>query len=145
MKRGMFAALLLFAFCVPARAQYFAIPWFKIGGGAGAMTGGTYYLNATVGQADAVGRMTGGNYSVYSGFWAIALVTTGAPPLNISHSADTVTVYWENVPGWSLQQNSNLATLAGWSASSGVTSTNGTNYLIVTKPAGNLFFRLKGP
>ena len=31
----------------------------------------------------------------------------------------------------------------GWSASSGVTTLNGTNYLNLVAPTGNLFFRLK--
>jgi hypothetical protein len=45
--------------------------------------------------------------------------------------------------GWSLQQNNNLALPANWSASGGVTTSNGTNYLNITPPTGNLFFRLK--
>ena len=91
--------------------------------------------------------MTGGNYSLTGGFWALVSVvqTTGAPTLYISHAGSTVTVYWQDVSGWSLQQNSNLAASSGWSASSGVTTANGTNYLNLTSPAGNLFFRLKNP
>ena len=60
-----------------------------------------------------------------------------------SHAGNTVTVYWQDVPGWALQQNGNLASSAGWSASSGATLLNGTNYLNITSPPGNLFFRLK--
>ena len=87
--------------------------------------------------------MTGGAYSFTSGFWALyAVPTPGAPPLYLAHSGNTVTVYWQNVAGWSLQQNSNLVATAGWSASSGVTNSNGTNYLGVTAPTGNMFFRL---
>ncbi|MGH7978798.1 MAG: hypothetical protein ACREE6_05440 [Limisphaerales bacterium] len=32
-----------------------------------------------------------------------------------------VTVYWQNVSGWNLYQNGNLAGAGGWSASGGVT------------------------
>jgi hypothetical protein len=63
----------------------------------------------------------------------------GAPTLYISHSGNTVTVYWQDVSGWSLQQNISLTVPAGWTGSSGVTTSNGTNYLSLTSPTGNLF------
>ena len=63
--------------------------------------------------------------------------------LLISHSGNTVTVYWQDVPDWSLQQNGSLTDPNGWSPSGGVTTSNGTNYLNLTLPSGNLFFRLK--
>jgi N-acetylneuraminic acid mutarotase len=69
----------------------------------------------------------------------------GPPPLLIGHSGSTVTIFWQNVSGWTLQQNYNLATSAGWSASGGVTTANGTNYLNLTSPTRNLFFRLSNP
>jgi hypothetical protein len=56
-----------------------------------------------------------------------------------------VTVYWQNVSGWNLQQNNNLTLPANWSASGGITTSNGTNYLNVPNPAGNVYFRLKNP
>jgi len=56
-----------------------------------------------------------------------------------------VTVYWQDVSGWSLQQNNNLTVPAGWTGSSGMTTSNGTNYLTITPPTGNLFFRLANP
>jgi hypothetical protein len=67
------------------------------------------------------------------------------PALGITRSGNTVTVFWQNAPGWSLQQNINLATPAGWSPNSNWTTTNGTNYLNLVSPTGNLFFRLKQP
>jgi hypothetical protein len=105
------------------------------------------FLSGTIGQPDASGAMTGGNYSLTGGFWSLiaAVQTGGAPTLFISHSGNTVTVYWQAVSGWSLQQNSNLTSLGGWSASSGWTTSNGTNYLNITPPTGNLFFRLSQP
>ena len=91
--------------------------------------------------------MTGGNYSLTGGFWALYSVvqTPGAPTLYITRPGNTVTVYWQAVSGWSLQQNANLALANGWSASGGVTTANGTNYLNLTSPTGNLFFRLSNP
>ena len=67
------------------------------------------------------------------------------PVLNISQSGNTVTVYWENVSGWTLQQNNNLTNTGTWSVNSSWTTTNGTNYLNLTPPTGNLFFRLTQP
>ncbi len=68
--------------------------------------------------------------------------TPGAPTLYISHSGNTATVYWQSVSGWNLQQNSDLSLTNGWSANSSWTTSGGTNYLNVTPPVGNLFFRL---
>ncbi|MGA2242362.1 MAG: hypothetical protein ABSH11_10045 [Verrucomicrobiota bacterium] len=138
--------LLTSAFCLRGQAQTnYTIDWYKIAGGGGTSTGGTYQVSGTIGQHDAGGPMTGGNYSLTGGFWSLIAVvqTSGAPTLYIRHSGNTVTVYWQDVSGWSLQQNNNLATAAGWSASSGVTTSNDTNYLTITSPSGNLFFRLK--
>jgi len=71
--------------------------------------------------------MSGGSYSLTGGFWSLYAVvqTPGAPPLNISSSGNTVMVYWQAVSGWNLQTNNNLAIPANWSASSGVTTSNG--------------------
>jgi hypothetical protein len=146
MKELIRFCLLASVFCLPARAQQYSIDWYKVAGGGGTSTGGTYSVSGTIGQHDAGGPMTGGNYSLTGGFWALISVvqTPGAPMLYISHSGSTVTVFWQNVSGWNLQQNANLAT-ASWAASSGVTISNGTNYLSLTSPTGNLFFRLSNP
>ena len=128
-------------------AQTYTVDWYKIAGGGGTSTGGTYQVTGTIGQPDASGALTGGNYSVTGGFWALISVvqTAGAPTLSISHAGNAVTVYWQDVSGWNLQQNGSLAVTNGWSASSGITTSNGTNYLTLPNPAGNLFFRLKNP
>ena len=128
-----------------AFAQTYSIDWYKIAGGGGTSTGGTYQVSGTIGQPDAGGAMTGGNYSLTGGFWALISVvqSPGAPTLYISHSGNSVTVFWQVVSGWSLQQNNNLTLPANWTASGGVTTSNGTNYLNITSPTGNLFFRLK--
>ena len=127
-------------------AQQYSIDWYKIAGGGGTSTGQIFSVSGTIGQPDASPPMSGGQYSVTGGFWSLINVvqTPGAPVLNISHGGNTVTVYWQDVSGWNLQQNANLAT-AGWSASSGIVTNGGTNYLNLTNPAANLFFRLKNP
>jgi hypothetical protein len=129
-------------------AQSYTIDWYKIAGGGGTSTGGTYSVSGTIGQPDASGAMSGGNYSITGGFWALIQVvqTPGAPTLYISHSGNIATIYWLNVTGWNLHQNGNLVTPIGsWSVSSLPTLTNGTNYLSVTNPVGNVFYRLNNP
>ena len=128
-------------------AQSYSIDWHKVSGGGGTSTGGTYSVSGTIGQHDAGGPMTGGNYSLTGGFWALISVvqTPGAPALYISHSGNTVTVYWQNISGWTLHQNGNVANPGGWLLNSSWTTSNGTNSLILTSPTGNLFFRLSNP
>jgi hypothetical protein len=136
------------SFCLRAQAQNYSVDWFKISGGGGTSAGGSFSVSGTIGQHDASGAMSGGNYSVTGGFWALVNVvqTPGAPTLFISHSGNSVTVYWQNVSGWNLIQSGNLTTpVASWPASSSPTLIGGTNYLNLANPAGNLFFRLKNP
>ena len=139
--------ILIFGVLLPVwvSAQGYSINWYKIAGGGGTSTNGQYALSGTIGQHDAGGPMTGGNYSLTGGFWSLISVVqvAGAPTLYISHSGNTVTVYWQDIAGWSLQQNNNLSLPANWSASGGVTTSSGTNYLNLTSPTGNSFFRLK--
>ncbi|HEV2438201.1 MAG TPA: hypothetical protein VG077_19590 [Verrucomicrobiae bacterium] len=133
---------------VAASAQSYSINWYKISGGGGMnATGGVYSVSGTIGQHDAGGPMTGGGYQLTGGFWALisVLQTPGAPTLYIRQSGSTVTVFWQDVSGWTLQQNNNLTVPAGWSLSSGVTTSSGTNHLDITPPTGNLFFRLEHP
>src|ERR1039457_394216 len=126
-------------------AQFYSVDWYKVAGGGGTSTGGMYSVSGTIGQPDASGAMSGGQYSVTGGFWSLFSVvqTEGAPTLFISHSGNSVMVYWQSTGSWTLQQNADLAVPSGWSASSGVITSNGTNSLTLANPAGNLFFRLK--
>ena len=138
-------ALGLALFGLRAAAQSYSIDWYKLAGGGGTSTNGQYSLSGTIGQHDAGTTMSGGTYSLAGGFWALASVvqTPGAPTLYIRLTGGTVTVYWQAVPGWSLQHNSDLSAPANWSPSSGVTTSNGTNYLNLVSSTGTQFFRLK--
>ena len=130
-----------------AHAQNYAISWYKVAGGGGTSSGGTYALSGTIGQPDASTRMSGGNYSLTGGFWAFlqVLQTPGAPKLYITVSGTTVTVYWQNVSGWNLQQTSSVNPPVTWTLNSSWTTSNGTNYLNVTSPGGKTFYRLESP
>ena len=144
MKTLILFCLLISAICLPAVAQSYSIDWYKISGGGGTSTNSQYAVTGTIGQHDAGGAMTGGNYSLTGGFWALISVaqTPGAPTLYISHSGNTVKIYWQDVSGWSLEQNNSLTMPANWTASGGVMNSGGTNSLTLTNPTGNLFFRL---
>ena len=146
MKKTILSTLLALVASV-ASAQY-SVDWYKISGGGGTSGGGNFSISGTIGQPDASANnaLTGGNFSLTGGFWSLyAVQTAGAPTLFISRSNNVVTVYWQNVSGWSLQQNNNLATPLGWASSSGITTGNGTNYLTLTSPPGNRFYRLSNP
>src|ERR1035437_4574349 len=135
---------LLFAWLIPALgfAQTFSVDWYKISGGGGTSTGGVYSVSGTIGQHDASGAMSGGNYSVTGGFWSLISVvqTPGAPLLTITYSGNQAIVSWSpSVTGWTLQTNNNLAT-GTWGNYLGAVS---NNRLTNSPSRGNLFFRLK--
>jgi hypothetical protein len=125
-----------------ALAQSYNIDWYKIAGGGGMSTGGTYQVSGTIGQPDASGAMTGGNYSLTGGFWSLISIvqTPGAPLLTITYSGNQAIVSWSpSVTGWILQTNNNLAT-GTWGNYLGAVS---NNRLTNSPSQGNLFFRLK--
>ena len=123
--------------------QTYSIDWYKISGGGGTSTNGTYQLSGTIGQPDASAAMSGGNYSVTGGFWALINVvqTPGAPLLTIiSHAGNQAVISWDpSVSGWTLQTNNNLAT-GSWGNYAGTIVNNTTTN---SPTRGNLFFRLK--
>jgi hypothetical protein len=143
MKRLLLNIAVFLIPAVVAHAQQYSIDWYKVSGGGGASMGGVYSVSGTVGQHDAGGPMTGGNYSLTGGFWALyAVQTPGAPLLTITHLGNQAIVSWPpSVTGWTLQTNANLTTLT-WSKYLGTVVNNAvTNPL----PHGNLFFRLTQP
>ena len=140
------AALLLPA---GAMAQSYSIDWYKVAGGGGTSTGGTYQVSGTIGQPDASGAMSGGQYSVTGGFWSLINVvqTVGVPKLIIApNGPNSVKILWPApaTNSYILQQNNNLTLPAGW-ITTGYAITNGfgTNFCTISPPLGNLFFRLK--
>ncbi len=133
--------LIAFKLC----AQPYSVDWYKISGGGGTSTGSVYSVSGTIGQPDAGGAMSGGNYSVTGGFWSLISVvqTLGAPTLTVTHSGNSVKVSWPYPStGWTLQKNSDLTTTI-WSASGGISNDGTNNFIILASPTGNFFFRLK--
>jgi hypothetical protein len=136
---------------VSAWAQPYSVDWYKIAGGGGISTGGVYSVNGTIGQHDAGGPLSGGDFTLVGGFWSLISVvqTPGAPLLSINEqSADSVTVSWPQTPGWVLQQAPSLpAGPSGWT-SIGISTyqTNNNRVSITADPrSGNRFFRLYKP
>ena len=129
-------------------AQSYSIDWYKIAGGGGTSTGGTYQVSGTLGQPDASGAMTSGSYSLTGGFWALISVvqTPGLPNLTITFvGPNSVVVSWPNTGSYTLQQNSNLAGGSWTTSGYTITTSNGTNSITITPPTGNMFFRFKQP
>src|ERR1035437_4599207 len=110
-------------------AQSYSIDWYKIAGGGGTSTGGTYQVSGTIGQPDASGTMTGGNYSLTGGFWSLyAVQTPGAPALIITHVGNQAIVSWSpSATGWTLQTNNNLSTGIWGNYSGAVVNNSVTN------------------
>ncbi|HAO78880.1 MAG TPA: hypothetical protein DCQ92_07885 [Verrucomicrobia subdivision 3 bacterium] len=145
MNIGRWSAALLLGIAWMAHAQSYSIDWYKIAGGGGTSTGGTYQVSGTIGQHDAGGPLTGGSYSLTGGFWSLISVvqTAGLPNLTITHAGNSIIVLWPDTGSYTLQQNSNLAGGSWTSSVYTITATNGTSSITLPSPAGNLFFRLK--
>ncbi len=61
-------------FTVAAATADYDLSWYTIdsGGGMGS-TGGAFALSGTIGQLDAGAMMTGGDFALTGGFWAVTL------------------------------------------------------------------------
>jgi hypothetical protein len=135
--------LALGLFSTVLHAQNYNINWYKVSGGGGTSTGGEYAVSGTIGQPDASGALTGGDYSLTGGFWALYTVqTAGAPLLTITYAGSQAIVSWSpSVTGWTLQTNVNLAAPTWGSYAGAVVNNSVTN----APPRGKVFFRLVQP
>jgi hypothetical protein len=95
--------VLLFLSGISGFAQTYSIDWFSINSGGGTSSGGTFAVNATVGQPAATSQaLTGGNFSVMGGFWSLfAVQTPGAriehhaqPPISVRHHLVAFVIGW---------------------------------------------------
>jgi hypothetical protein len=148
MKTRFLVWLVLWSCATGLRAQTFSIDWSTVDAGGGTSTGGVYSISGTIGQPDASPQgMTGGNYSLAGGFWALyAVQTPGAPLLSIVRTTtNTVAVFWPSPStGWNLQQNTNSIGSLNWSNVTATIQDDGRiKTLIVSPPTGSRFYRLK--
>jgi hypothetical protein len=110
------AAILLPA-TVLAQPQY-TLDWSTIDGGGGTSTGGVYEVSGTIGQPDAGGPMTNGQFSLTGGFWTLyAVQMPGAPRLSIRRTDGSSALLCWPYPseGFGLRQCTNLYA-ANWVA-----------------------------
>jgi hypothetical protein len=125
-------------------AQNYSIDWSTIDGGGGMSTGGIYSVSGTIGQPDAGGPMTNGQYSVTGGFWALptAIQVTGAPTLTIAPATPgNATLSWSPAtPGFVLQETWVLSP-ASWTNS----ISGSTNPITVPATVPSKFYRLFKP
>ena len=128
-------------------AQQYCIDWYRIAGGGGTSSGGSYQVSGTIGQHDASGQIAGGSSSITAGFWSLisAVQAPGAPFLTITLThTNTAVVSWPSPStGFGLQQNSNVGT-TNWTDAGLSPSDNGTTKSVVVPASpGSKFYRLK--
>ena len=142
-------AILLPLFLLAATAASgqpsYTIDWWKIAGGGGLSTGGTYTAGGSIGQSD-VAAASGGNFTVVSGFWGMVATvqTSNAPLLSMTRTiTNTIMLSWPSAsPGWGPRHTFDLGT-ANWVTPPEAVGDDGTNrFIIIGPPAGNRFFRL---
>jgi len=125
-------------------AQDYSIDWHTIDGGGGTSTGGVYSVRGTIGQPDASQQtMTGGNYSLTGGFWALyAVQTPGAPTLTIVPTGPSqAQISWTpNNTNYVLQETLTLSP-ANWTNS----PSGSTNPIVVPATLPTKFYRLFRP
>jgi len=133
----------LFGIGLSATAQY-AIHWSTIDGGGGTSTGGVYSVSGTIGQPDAGGPMTNGQFSLTGGFWALptAIQTEGAPTLMIAAAgAGQAQISWTPPStNWVLQERLSLNSGSWTNSPSG-----STNPVVVPVSLPTKFYRLFKP
>jgi len=143
-KRLVMCAVLGLGFALQLSAQTYSIPWSTVDGGGGTSTGGVYSVNGTIGQHDAGGPMTNGQYSITGGFWALptAIQAIGAPTLTIALATPgNATISWlPATPGFVLQQTSVLSP-ANWTNS----PSGATNPITLSATNAAKFYRLYKP
>ncbi|MEJ5308227.1 MAG: hypothetical protein WHX52_00525 [Anaerolineae bacterium] len=92
MKHFALVLTLIFLFCASGVALTqsgggYDLTWWTVDNGGGALSGGGYALNGTIGQSEAGPALTGSGFVLYSGFW----VAGGAAP---SLCPDPITGGW---------------------------------------------------
>ena len=139
--------ILISLVALSASAQY-AIDWHKTAGGGGISSGGQYQVSGTIGQHDASGPLSGGNYSLAGGFWTISAVqTAGSPLLRLFLTpTNTVVLAWPTPStGFRLQQTADLGN-PNWSdVTNAVNPVNSENQVTISPPRGNRLYRLIYP
>jgi hypothetical protein len=148
--KTLICSTLLIGSLISAHAQQASIPWFKIAGGGSTSTGAQFSVSGTIGQHDAGGPLSGGNFTLLGGFWVLPTViqTPGAPLLSIEQTPAGVRVFWQlPATGFVLDESTALASsqpATVWSQVPVATyETNATQISVTVTPVGSRFYRLR--
>jgi hypothetical protein len=147
-RSSIFGLLLLFSTVIhqpSISAQTYSLPWHTMDGGGGTSTGGVYRVTGTIGQPDAGGPLTNGQYAVTGGFWALpqAVQTPGAPTLSIAlFGPGQAQISWVPDTGtnWVLQETLSLSPTNWVNSASG-----SSNPVTVPATPPTKFYRLFQP
>ena len=139
MKPTLFAFLF---FISAARAQY-SIDWFTMDGGGGSGVAGTFAMDGTLGQIDAVIGTTGAHV-LHGGYWA--LVDEPLPLLHIFHFKDNIILAWPDPsPGFVLQASPELLPATWTDVAIAPQIIDGEKQVTWGPPTSRHFFRLRRP
>ena len=82
----MLLAAFLVVFAAPAHAA-FSLARTAFSGSGVAVSGGSYTLGATIGEAGVVGRVSGGSYTLAEGFWSNVIAITATDVADLGSGA----------------------------------------------------------
>jgi hypothetical protein len=150
MNRNLSAALVLAGWLGLDRAHaqsnnQFELASSHIGSGGDTSIGGPFTVSGTIGQP-AAGVLTGGNFTLESGFWSgVAVVQTpGAPSLKIKLIAGhQAVISWPiTVIGWALEETTAIGS-GLWSATPQAVVDTAAEHTVMVPAAGTKCYRLK--
>ncbi len=141
--RTSLVALILGLSASAANAQNLAISPSGITGGGGLSTGSRFTVNGSIGQAEAtVSPLIGSRFVVTGGLHARAVVVqvAGAPFLNITLNAGSITLHWEaDGTSYVIEESPVMGEAAVWT----VWRTPNGNSSTFAPPGGTRFYRLR--
>lgn len=97
-------------------ADAFRLDWISIDAGGGTARGGTFELNATLGQPDA-GEASGGSFTLQAGFWPgpTAVPVVAKPVLSAGRIGELLVLAWPVAAGaFTLERSRDLADPSTW-------------------------------
>ena len=126
-----------------ARAN-FTLDWSTMDAGTGSGTAGTFAMQSTLGQPDAV-TGSAGLFSFLGGYWSLPGEDEAAPELRMFRSGNNLVLAWpQSAPGWVLQSSTDLVS---WFAVAIAPTAVTGEYQVLWGPLSNsrVFFRLHRP
>ncbi len=116
MRQMIVVALMPWTFARGQAADAFRLDWISIDAGGGTARGGTFELNATLGQPDA-GEVSGGSFTLKAGFWPgpAAVPVVAKPVLSAGRIGESLVLAWPMAAGaFTLERSRDLADPSTW-------------------------------